>query len=504
MPVGKTAGNTLPLALLLACALLVSGCATQPPEKHITRPDEARLADESAPPPFDAARTKEEQAARLAELREANANAPMELDAYGGWRNAPESLGPPQPGDYFRLAKRGGAWWFITPDGHHFVSKGVTDVNWIGAGFVGGPFHDLLVAKYGTEEAWAAASQERALDWGFNTIGPWSSASMAQRMTHAVIILDVGGAGGPRHPKAVVTDYWDPAFAEHAAAMAAQRAAPHAEDRNLIGYFLDNEIVWGADHFLTKRTLVQLYLAFSEGAPGRAEAIRFLRDAAGTVAAFNETWGTELRDWDGLSALNPGLLRPKTDAAHAVTEAFMLAVFDQYANTAIAALRAADPNHLILGCRFHNYPGDALFEAAAKHFDVISMAFYEARPPVQELDAISQLVDKPALIEEWTFKSDESGIVNPHGFYGPVVPTDAARGLAYDNYVETFMRRPYAVGYHWYKWMDNPVLPDKRYSGDNCGLLNANDEPYTAFVEHAREVNRRVEHWHAAGKNAES
>jgi hypothetical protein len=72
------------------------------------------------------------------------------------------------------------------------------------------------------------------------------------------------------------------------------------------------------------------------------------------------------------------------------------------------------------------------------------------------------------------------------------------RSLAYDNYIETFMRRPYGIGYHWYKWMDNPVLEGKVFTGDNCGLLNQNDEPYKLFVLFVREVNRRVERWHAS------
>jgi hypothetical protein len=87
------------------------------------------------------------------------------------------------------------------------------------------------------------------------------------------------------------------------------------------------------------------------------------------------------------------------------------------------------------------------------------------------------------------------------GIYAPEVRTLEERGLVYDRYVETFMRRPYGIGYHWYKWMDNPVLPEseKRFSGDHCGLLNQNDEPYEPFVSMVSQVNQRVENWHAEG-----
>jgi hypothetical protein len=490
------------MRLGLAMLALLFAHAASAQEPHITR-DRAPGIQEEAGADTSARSEGELEAqylARLALLREQNATEPLQLDAYGGWVNAPASLGAPEPGAYFRVAKRGGAWWFITPEGHPFVSKAVTDVNWLGATLSADGFHELLVQKYGDEEAWVAAAQQRMLDWGFNTIGPWSSASMEQKMAHSTIILDMGGGNGPRYPKSVVTDYWSPEFAAHAVAMVRERATPHVEDKNLLGYFLDNEIVWGADHFLTKWTLPQLYVSFPEGAPGRVELLRFLRESAGTIEQFNAIWQTEIGDWAELESLSARHLRPQTAAAEAVTEEFKIAVFRKYATIAIEALRAVDPNHLILGCRFHTYPGDTLVRLAAEYFDVISMAFYEARPPVAEIDAIYGEVDKPFLIEEWTFKSDDSGIANPMGIYAPEVKNQKERCLAYDNYVESFMRRPYGIGYHWYKWMDNPVLPEEKFSGDNCGLLNQNDEPYEPFVSYVGEVNRRVEQWHHAGQ----
>ncbi|HPE42192.1 MAG TPA: hypothetical protein PKZ34_03805, partial [Thermotogota bacterium] len=72
-------------------------------------------------------------------------------------------------------------------------------MNWLGATLSTDSFHDLLVQKYGDEETWADVSLKRVQEWGFNTVGPWTSASMAKRMTHSIIILDMAGAGGPRH-----------------------------------------------------------------------------------------------------------------------------------------------------------------------------------------------------------------------------------------------------------------------------------------------------------------
>lgn len=435
---------------------------------------------------------------RLDTLRQENAATVMELDSYGGWVNAPESFGPPEPGDYFRVKKINGAWWFITPEGHPFVSKGVTDVNWLGATLSQDAFHEIMIRKYGNETAWTQAAHARMLEWGFNTAGPWSSHSMTPLVPHSNVILD-SAAHAPRHPNSLVTDYWSPEFAAHAAATAQTRAAPHAEDKNLMGYFLDNELVWGADHFLTNKTLLQLYVEFPSNAPGRSEALRFVRAAAGDLHEFNAAWGTSITGWDQLESLSSKNIHPKTPKATAVTQDFAVAAFHQYAKIAIAGLRGVDPHHLLLGCRFHVYPGDALVRAAAEYFDVISMASYAEMPPVKEIDAICNEVDKPFFIEEWSFKSRGTGLLNIQ-MYAPVVPNQHARALAYDAFVEAFMRRPYAIGYHWYKWMDNPWpgISDI-IRGDNFGLMNYRDEPYEPFVVHVREVNRRVETWHTQG-----
>ncbi len=443
-------------------------------------------------------RAQAEYRMRLDRLRYENFLEPLDLDRFGGWMNAPASLGEPEPSDYFRVEKLDGKWWFVTPDGNPFVSKGVTDVNWLGATLSDDKWHDIIEEKYGTEDVWADAALARLQDWNFNTVGPWSSHSMSLLSSHAIIILDSAGHA-PRYPDAIVTDYWSTGFAEWSATTAEQRAAPYVEDQNLIGYFLDNELVWGPDHFATNKTLLWLYMEFPADAPGREVAIDFVQDAAGTIEVFNQTWGTSIVDWDELEMLPPVTYWPRNETARAVTEDFMVLAFHKYASIAVAGLRTIDTNHMVIGCRFHSYPGDLLVRAAAEHLDVISMAFYNETPPVPEIDAIYEEVERPFLIEEWSFKAMDSGLLNIQ-MYAPVVLTQKARSLAYEDYVTDFMTRPYAVAYHWYKWMDNPWRGiSDIFSGDNFGLMNPYDEPYEPFVKFIREVNHRVETWHAQG-----
>ena len=437
--------------------------------------------------------TEEAYRTRLNELRIKNAGLTVQLDPYGGWMNAPESFGEPDPGEYFRVKKIDGRWWFITPDGYPLVSKGVTDVNYLGSNLRDDEYHQILVDKYGDEEAWIDASLDRLHDWKFNTIGPWSSRSIVDRNTHAEPILN-SGMWAPRYnPEDPVADYWSQGFEDHAYSVAVNGAAPLAEDKNLLGFFLDNELVWGPD-WRTDKTLIQLYVDFPVDAPGRVEVLLFVKEAAVDLDTFNATWGTTLASWDDLPGLISDNFEPETAEAESVTEEFMVHTFHRYATIAVAGLRAAETNHLILGCRFAWYPGDNMVKAAAQHFDVISMAGYQENW-VDELDALWPELEKPILIEEFSFRAKDSGLLNFMDDF--VSKTQKDRALAYDAYVESFMRRPYAVAYHWYKWFDNPS--DGFFDGHNVGLMNNLDEPYADFVTFIREVNLQVETWHAEG-----
>jgi len=441
--------------------------------------------------------TESKYRTRFMELRLANLGSTIELDSYGGWINTPDSFGEPDPGQFFRVKKINGSWWFITPDGHPLVSKGVTDVNYLGATLKEDDFHQILVDKYVNEDAWVDASLDRLHGWGFNSIGPWSSRSIVELNTYAEPILN-SGMWAPRYNEGdPVADYWSQGFEEHAYAMAVNLAAPLSEDKNLLGFFLDNELVWGPD-WRTDKTMLQLYVDFPVDAPGRLEALRFVEEAAVDLDTFNSTWGTSLNNWDDLPGLTSDDFKPETAEADGVTEDFMVHTFHRYATIAIDGLKATETNHLVLGCRFAWYPGDAMVRASAQHFDVISMAGYHENW-VDEIGAVYEEVDKPFFTEEFAFKAKDSGLLNVKN-YAPIVDTQKDRALAYVDYVEALMRQPWALGYHWYKWFDNPKVEDDILSGDNFGLMNYLDEPYMDFVNFIQEVNFRVETWHTEGE----
>ena len=82
---------------------------------------------------------------------------------------------------------------------------------------------------------------------------------------------------------------------------------------------------------------------------------------------------------------------------------FAALVAERYFKLTCAAIRAADPDHLVLGCRFAYVPSPGVIKAAARHTDVISLNCYDidASPVIDAYAATG----KPCLIGEFSFRS---------------------------------------------------------------------------------------------------
>jgi len=99
-----------------------------------------------------------------------------QFDKYGGWKGLKgEKTG------WFHTEQINGRWWIITPEGNAFWSVGMYCVR-IG-GLVDDEtgkriYQETCYKKYGNEKEWARVTKLQLKEWGFNTIGDWSSASI--------------------------------------------------------------------------------------------------------------------------------------------------------------------------------------------------------------------------------------------------------------------------------------------------------------------------------------
>lgn len=433
---------------------------------------------------------------------------------------------PAWPSGFFRTAQRDGIWWLIDPAGGRFLSKGVDTVRF-DQDYVQStdrsPYAQACRAKYGSADAWRSAVAGRLLSWGFNSLGAWSDEAVARAVSSRLALtpnLDLGAAfawrpeagGGQGEP---FPDVFHPNFAGEVLRRTHELCAPWRDDPGVIGYFTDNELRWGPD-WRGKDELLTIFLNLPRASPGRAAAIRMLRQQHGDFAAFNEVWRTAARSWGELETLRPvaapyectpiyarneaaerasNAAEPKRAVFLADCDAFVGLLAGRYFVLTRAAIKAADPNHLVLGCRFAYVPQRQVIAVAARCVDVISFNCYE-RDPVAALEAYAA-AEKPCLIGEFSFRGDDSGLPNTIGA-APRVPTQGDRARAFRHYVTTALGHPTLVGYHWFEHADQPA--EGRFDGENSnyGTVTIEDEVYAELTRTMTDVNGEAERTHGA------
>lgn len=418
------------------------------------------------------------------------AGAAEPRDRFGGWAE----VRSPATG-FFRAEQSNGVWWLVTPEGNAFISKGVNHVSFTAdqspaLGYA--PYGRANAAKYGTAQKWAEAAATRLRGWGFNTIGAWSGREMfEQRMPYAVILNLAAGAGA-NWQRGEVADVFSPKFSQAVQDQAKRFCPPRAKDPYLLGYFSDNELRWGAD-WRSKKSLFEDFMSRAAESPGKQAAVRLLRAQFSTVDAFNQAWGTQLKNLDELAGLTT--LPMSIEAGKAMQRDFLREYARAYFKVCRDAIKAADPNHLILGCRFAGYAPAEVMEAMGEFVDVVSYNNYGFTPPTEALRNLHRLTGRPIMLTEFSFKAQDSGLPNTKGA-GKAVPTQQDRADHFDRYVTALAQMPFLVGFHWFEYCDEPA--EGRFDGENSnyGLVNIKDEPWSVLVERMTQVNGRVEDTH--------
>ena len=423
------------------------------------------------------------------------------LDAWGGdERVALDASG------FFRVESLCGRWWFVTPDGHPMQSNGVNSLGPYGdAGAESGvqAYRAAVEAGYDSFEDWAETAAARMKSWNMNTAAGWSSQDLMGGLLPITPVLYLSGSDWLTGD---VIDWFDPDFEAAVAERAAEAAAPYADDPFILGWFLDNEIRWGPDWRGTS-TLLQLYLAMDAEAPGKAVAVDLLLGTYGSVEAVNAALGVSAADRDGLLATTSGwtaLGSSGDDTADQLTVEFVSMAADRYFSVATEAVRAVDPNHLLLGNReVAIMTRPEVFEAATQYLDVISVNNYVFNDGVAELArgvsggidtseglaGLYALVGKPIVISEYGFRADGEAPPNSWPPQYPTYDDQVGRAAAFAEYARFFQDEPWVAGLHWFRWVDNP--PDGSPSDgedNNWGVVNESDEVYVELTDAMTEV----------------
>lgn len=455
---------------------------------------------------------------------------PTQRDRFGGW-SAGSQLPRPK---YFQTTFYHHKWWLVDPEGHLFFSVGMDSVrpdeptiisgretlfSWLPSQtdplsrFYGQFDHVLygpvkagktfdfysanLYRKYGVDylRRWTALAPQRLLSWGFNTFGNWNDLFYANGKVPYTVALAVGGS----HARlSSGLDYWgkmhdpfDPQFAVDVQKMVQSIPQQVIDDPYCIGYFVDNELSWGAPGGLPRMHYGLAYSALAQNvaaSPAKNVFIEMLQAKYGDISKINLAWGTHFAAWEELKKPYAAPDYPNT-AMQADFSAFLTAHAQKYFQVIHDALKKTDPNHLYLGCRFALSGRTPEAVAAAAHYcDVVSFNAY--------LSSISPALDfatalnKPCIIGEFHFGALDRGMFHP----GLVKADDQTqRARMFKSYMDSVLQNPAFVGCHWFKWCDEP-LTGRPLDGENynIGFVSVTDTPYPEIVAASREEAEKM------------
>ena len=396
---------------------------------------------------------------------------------------------------FFRVVPSSdGAWRMVAPDGREMFLAGVDHVQWFGhrCERTGASLHhEVNRRKYGTKAVWETNTLARMERWGFNLLGAGCDPALRHRGPAHTIYLDIGGKmakkGGPSAiranpgnvPCGGFPNVFDREWERMCETVAQDVCAKGRDDIHLVGYFIDNELAWwGEGTFDLACGLFDLVARFPASHSARRALDAFLAKR-GIKSAGN--------------------------ADKEAKVSFLRLAAERYFSVAAAAIRRADPNHLVLGCRFAGLNGahEEVWEVAGRHCDVVSFNCY----PWVDLDRRTVMADagnpdasfadvlaarqartkRPFMVTEWSFPALDSGLPCRHGA-GQRFRTQDERTQATELFARTLIVAPSVVGYSYFMWVDEPYwgisanLPED----SNYGLLNERDEPCPLVEAFAR------------------
>ncbi len=421
-----------------------------------------------------------------------------------------------EPTGYFRVEHDGSRYHLVDPDGYPFYSLGLDVVQermgarvdgieklfewlppregelsefWIGESgrFPGAEHVDFLGANLRRAlgenwfDAWAAMTERRMREWGFNTIGNWSSSRFIDVSTLPYV---VPLSGSIETERSIFRDFPDVFSDEFTAASErhAKQLERFAGDRRLLGYFIMNEPHWA---FIGGLNVAEKLLANPEQLASRDALVAWLSERyGGDAGKLSAAWGVDsIRSFSDLRRplANAASL---SNAAAADLDAFTTILIRRFARLPCEAAKRVDPDHLNLGMRYAWISQPALYETG-EYFDVFSINRYgpSAREAVDEIGERSR---KPVMIGEFHHGALDAGLPS-NGIRG--VRTQAERARAYRYFVETTAASPWSVGVHYFTLNDQPILG--RFDGENfqIGVVDICQRPYRDFVSGVRETN---------------
>ena len=448
-----------------------------------------------------------------------------DYDQYGGYLRAGWSE---EPTGFFRLTRKGGYWWLVTPLGHPCFYLGVSVFPaqaWDMTGVTGreslfaalpaqgepdarawghdvwGQGEDMdyfsfyawnLIRKYG--DSWWSDAEERGIrrlqHWGFSGGAKWGAPDGV--VSTPVLNLD-NTPNLVKHP-----DVFDPTVREAMRSDLEAQIAPHLDDPYILGWAVGSEV-----YEVIFPDEIQQIMALPSGTPAKRALLDYAVDElyGGSVAALAAAWGLSVSSRSELYAADPA--PPAGDLEmmrQCYTDAYYAACYD--------IVKSIDPHHLYVG----NYLCPVCeitknnWRIVARHCDIISYDFYRFGYDEEGLLQLERETDKPVYCGEYSFPPWYDGERGFGRYPAVYVSTDAQAGEKYREFVQAAARDPYCVGMSWFQYHDQPLTgrgPGTGYAlvhGEHYafGLVTVTDRPKWDMVTPMREANLQAAQWRLA------
>ncbi len=355
-------------------------------------------------------------------------------NTYGGW-----TQGQSTATGFFRVEKDcENTWHIIDPEGAIFYSAGLNSV------IEGGGLSQPTVIN----------------DMGINTMGCWSDETIKNitytpRFNVIKQFKDTNDSIENTFDLDVVPVF-EPTFESFCQNLAATQLTPYLNDPWVLGYFLDNELPF-------YKYQLSLSLQLSNDNEQYKEADLWMQNKYGSGYSLNDITEDDELTYQGYVA-------------------------ETYFRIVSEAFRSVDPNHMLLGTRYHGGGKyvPQLFEAAGKYMDIISVNYYNRFEPEEEpMDMWLEASDTPFIITEFYVKGNDAGLGNEDGA-GWTVPTQQDRADWYENWMLKLLRNKGNVGFHWFRFID------KAGNDANKGVFSEDFELYEELGASINKVSKSI------------
>jgi len=384
----------------------------------------------------------------------------------------PDAAGLIRPGTlrgregYFRAGQdKAGQWWLVDPAGNPFFAKGVNGVRAVGG-----------------EGVVAFDPAARLRQWGFNAAGVGGDRAGPDDGLAFLATVDFCRSDGAIvAPGVRLPDVFDPGWPGRAAARALAVCPAEADNSQLIGWVTDNVPGWGQRQATGRPTLLQTCLSLEPGHAAYHAAWEFvLALHGGRIEGVARAWGVSLANREVVRELTRSEQGLTTRGYGRDEVRWMREFARRYFSTTAAAVRAADPNHLVLGCRFGEPVGAAILA------ECVHPAVDAALPDWRDLSGPGARAVGPVMAGNVCWSGKEFWREGARGTRLTSVERMLRRGRAA---LDRTARHPAVTGYFWVQWMDErgEQPPFAR------GLVHGNGIEAREHTELLARFNRRAD-----------